>query len=283
MRVCLSLALVAASFSVQARAQNNPKVEDFNATSFDECITGRDIGKLTGVSNPMLLLGSITYVGKVIKSDGTIGAGWVRQPLSLPVITSEDVSPDVATCSKKFEAAKTGSIGVLGLTLNADSTDVYSVTVRLITRQKLAMIPRGAISMQAWLSDTYRPNFQAVVNSTPKEVEDFFIFDNISVYLLEVQKFKRVNGGLTGAFGIFTGGISYKREEDFRGVRIIVTGDTVNLHRSNYAPDPVPVVAPPVVAGATQVLRTLAPAEATATLTRVTDAAKDAAPTLQNP
>lgn len=277
MRVCLGLALVAASYSVQAVAKNNPAVTDFGATSFDECIAGRDIGKLTGVSNPMLLLGSIAYVGKIIKSDGTMGAGWVRQPLSLPVITSEDVSPDVATCSKRFEAAKNGSIGVLGLAINAESTDVYSVTVRLITRQKLAPIPKGAILMQSWLSDTYRPNFQAVVNSTPKEVQDFFIFDNISVYLLEVQKFKRVAGGLAGAFGLVTGSASYKREEDFRGVRMIVTGDTVSLNRANYAPDPAPIIAPPVVAGATQVLRTLAPGEATDTLNRVTEAAKDAA------
>lgn len=267
-------AVAAALISSSAQAQNNPAINDFNATSFDDCVMGRDIGKLTGVSNPMLLLGSLAYIGKVMKYDGSLGDGWVRQTMSLPIVTAESVTPDVTTCTKRFETTADGSINVLGLSIGANRADVYNVTVRLIARQSVSPVPVGTTLVPPWYSERYRPAFETVMKSAPNTVVDFFVFDNISIYLLEVQKFQRINSGLSGAIGLITGGGTYKKLEDFKGVKLIVTGDAVHLNKTSYsAAVPVQAAIPAVVAQPAQAVQVLSPAEATNVRSRVVEAA----------
>lgn len=242
-----------------ALAQNNPNVTDFSATSFDDCISGADIQKLTGVNNPMRLLGALTYIGPIMKSDGTIGTGWVRQPMALPLVNSDSTSPDVATCSKRFETTADGGINVLGISVSASKNEVYSVRVRLIARQSVAPVPVGNTLVQPWYSDRYKGAFQATVAATPTGVNDFFVFDDIAIYLLEVERYRKEAVGIAGVVQFISGSANYKRDEEFKGARVIVTGTAVPLSRSAFVVLPtIPNNQPPLTTAPTsQVIATI--------------------------
>lgn len=222
-------------------AQDNPAIDNFNTAEFSSCYNGRDIGALTRVSNPLLLLGSLTYVGTVLGDNGQTTQGWVREPLSLPIITAETISPDQATCTVKFETVAGGSINFLGLSVNATAGDVYEATVRLISRQTIAPVAEGNVSVTAWRSTRYRDQLRSVISSVSPAVNDFYLFDNISIYIVDVKRYRRrQSGGILG-FGFFSSGINYDRVDDFKGTKLIVTGDTVSLTRLSFGIPQVPV------------------------------------------
>lgn len=227
-------ALMAAFVAMPVLAQDNPSIDNFNAARFTGCYSGRDIGALTRVSNPLLLLGSLTYVGPVMGDNGQTSQGWVREPLSLPIVTAETTSPDQATCTVKFETVAGGSISFLGLSVNASAGDVYEATVRLISRQTIAPVAEGAVSVSAWRSTRYRDQFRSIVSSVSPTIRDFYLFDNISIYIVDVKRYRRRNGGGILNFGLFSGGVNYDRVDDFNGTKLIVTGDTVSLTRQSF-------------------------------------------------
>lgn len=225
----------AVALAAASAASAEVKIDPFKEDLFKGCVQGDDIGAMTKVSNPILLLGSVVHTGKVLNGQGQIVDGLVRKPLALPLITTDSASPDVSTCEHNFKVSADGNISFLGFGLNASKSDIYKVKVRLVARQKLAPVPEQGAQVQPWLSTVYKPQFTSVVSGTPAAVKDFFIFDNISIYLLDVEKYRKVGGGLTGVFGVVTGGANYAKDEDFKGTKIIVTGDTVPLTREMYA------------------------------------------------
>ncbi|MBV2149157.1 hypothetical protein KRZ98_12790 [Sphingobium sp. AS12] len=229
---CAAITLICAFFSVPARA--DVAISAFSKDLFTGCVQGRDIGSLTKSSNPILLLGSVVYTGKVLNDDGTIGSGLVRVPLPLPLITSDAGSPDISTCEHNFQTSADGSISFLGFSLNAAKSDIYKVSVKLVTRQRLAPIAQSGANVQPWFADLYQNQFKQILQSADAAVTDFFLFDNISIYLLQVERYKKANGGLAGAFGAVVGGGSYSRDESFKGTKLIVTGDPVPLTRTMF-------------------------------------------------
>lgn len=238
----LSLAstLTAASTVV---AQDNPAVDNFDARRFASCYSGRDIGALTRVSNPLLLLGSLTYVGPVMGESGASATGWVREPMSLPITTSESTSPDTATCTVKFETVTGGNVSFLGFSTNASAGDVYEATVRLISRQAIAPVAEGNANVSAWRSSRYRDQFRSVISSAAPDITTFYLFDNISIYLLDVKRYQRRAAGGFLNFGLFSGGVNYDRVDNFSGSKLIITGDPVVLTRASYN---LPVLPPTV-------------------------------------
>ncbi len=236
------------------------KVQPFSQDLFAGCVAGQDIGALTEVSNPLLLLGSIVYSGKVLSTTG-VKDGLVRQSLPLPIISTDAGSPDVSTCEHNFSVNADANLSFLGFALGANKNDVYKVRVRLVARQKVAPVVQGGSSVQPWYSTLWRAQFKQVIDSAATGVNDFFIFDNISIYLMDVEKYKKVGGGLSGAFGLVTGGTSYARDDSFKGTKLIVTGDTVHLTRTMFGPAPTITVSIP---SETQAIRTLSAPDASA-------------------
>lgn len=226
--------LIASLAATSAAAQDNPAIDNFNTAQFNGCYSGRDIGALTRVSNPLLLLGSLTYVGTVLGDNGQTTQGWVREPLSLPIITAETTSPDQATCTVKFETVSGGSINFLGLSVNASSGDVYEATVRLISRQTIAPVAEGDLSVTAWRSTRYRDQLRSIISSVSPTINDFYLFDNISIYIVDVKRYRRRGANPFLGFGFFSSGINYDRVDDFKGTKLIVTGDTVSLTRLSF-------------------------------------------------
>ena len=112
-----SVALLAILGSVPAYA--DVAISPFSKDLFTGCVQGRDIGLLTKSSNPILLLGSVVYTGKVLNDDGTVGSGLVRIPLPLPLVTSDAGSPDISTCEHNFQTSADGNVSFLGFSLRA--------------------------------------------------------------------------------------------------------------------------------------------------------------------
>lgn len=257
-------------FLVSTAARADVNIKEYSENLFQGCVSGDDIGVLTGVSNPLLLLGSMVYSGNVLTPQGP-KPGLVRQPLALPLITSDAASPDISTCEHNFSVKNDGNLTFLGFSLSASKSDIYKVRVRLVSRQKVAPVAQNGALVQPWFSDTWKPMFKQVVDSADSNVSNFYIFDNISIYLLDVEKYKKVNGGLAGVFGINLGGANYAKDDSFKGTKLIVTGDTVPLSRNMFGPITFPssVVTP----DASQSLRILDPAEAATINARFTSRA----------
>jgi hypothetical protein len=213
------------------------KVEPFTSSLFSGCVSGNDIGQLVDSSNPISLLGSLVYTGDVLTPSG-IKRGLVRQPLALPIITTDSVSPDVTTCEHNFSVGADSNLSFLGFALSAKKSDIYKVKVRLVARQKVSPVAQNGSSVQPWLSETWKPIFSAAVE--PTDATKFWIFDNISIYLLDVERYKKAGGGLSGVFGLVTGGANYERDDSFKGTKLIVTGDSVPLTRAMFTDKPVP-------------------------------------------
>ncbi len=248
-KIAATLALATTlSFGSNAVAQSdNAAIDNFDPTRFSSCYQGEDLGRMTKVSNPLLLVGSIAYLGPVMTTTGVAATGWLREPLALPVVTADSTSPDVATCSVKFEVTASGNLSFLGFSTNATRGDVYEAKVRLISRQSIAFVPENGSSVTAWHSARYREQFRTVVSAIPSTTDTFYLFDNISIYLLEVTRYQRRSTGGIAAFGLFSGGINYDRVDNFSGTKIIVTGDPVGLYRANYASTSTPQLTTPAV------------------------------------
>lgn len=246
-RLLTLVAALAATIAAPAYAQNlNDNIADYRADLFQNCYAGRDIGALTRVSNPLQLLGAIAYIGPVMGPDGTTTQGWTRETLALPILAAEAIDPDNTTCTYEFEATSDGNVSVLGFTFGAERANLYRVNVRLIARQYLATVAEDGQQVKPWRSAIHKNQILAVLGGADSTVENFFLFDNISIYLLEVERFRKAGFGVGGTLSLFSGGANYKRVESFKGTRLIVTGDPVVLKRSTYvATTPAIAASPP--------------------------------------
>ena len=269
MKVRLAISFASLIFASPALAE--VQVQPFSSNLFAGCVAGRDIGVLTDVSNPLLLLGSIVYPGKILTPAG-IKDGLVRQSLPLPIVSTDAGSPDVSTCEHNFAVNTDANLSFLGFALTASKNDIYKVRVRLVARQKVAPVVQDGSTVQPWFSALWKLQFKQVIDSADPTVNDFFIFDNISIYLMDVEKYKKVGGGLLGAFGLVTAGGNYKRDESFKGTKLIVTGDTVYLTRSLFGAAPIIAASLPDQA---QAIRTLSATEASSLQTTLRTSAAD--------
>jgi hypothetical protein len=267
MRLFLCAALIAATSATAAQAQSlNNNVPDFQSSMFQNCTTGTNIGDVTKVSNPMLLLGSLLYFGTQTDLTGATSTGLIREPLALPIISSDATSPDQVTCNFAFEATGSTSLSIPGLSISAERGDVYKGSVRLVLRQNIATVPESGYNVQAWKSAKYREMFRSAIAFTPSTISEFKLVDNISVYIITAERYKRDNAGIAGAIGILGTSLKYKRDESFAGTKVIVTGDVVTLLRNNYT-SPNPPTPPPTVSAdqntvaQPQVIRSIAPGQ----------------------
>lgn len=210
--------------SGQAKAQSlNPNVADFNTQTLANCYTGTDLGALLNMSNPLTLIGSVGYT-QTLPSGRT---RLQRQPMALPSIVQEAGSPDQTTCSLQLEATTGGSLQILGITAQAERSDVFKIEARLITRQLLSTVVQDEMNVPVWEADQYRTRFRNILERAGGS--NYFLVDNINVYLVTVERYRRSNFSGVGIFAAFGGNVSYKRDENFKGARILVTGDTVPL------------------------------------------------------
>jgi hypothetical protein len=226
-----------------ASAQNNPAIQDYRTDLFGNCIGGTDIGELTKISDPIRLIGSIVYSGPIMLSGGEIGRGWAKAPIAFPVTSSESTSPETTTCTYTFETTTNGSVNVLGFAIAAGRTDVYKISVRLLMKQSLAMAAENNTQVYSWQSVRYHDQISSTISSIDDTVKDFFLFNDVAIYLLQVDRYKKVSIGSSGVLGFFTAAASYKRDETFLGTKIIVTGSPVVLARSAYSKTLIPPIA----------------------------------------
>lgn len=240
-------AFIAGSSSATAQSLNSA-IADFNTAALSGCYTGDDLGALLNLSNPLSLLGSIGYTETL--ADGTTRLR--RQPMNLPSIVTEAASPDLTTCNLTLEATDSGSLNILGIAVQAERSNVFRIQARLITRQSLSTIVEDGQNIPVWESASYGNRFLSIINSRPSG-SNFFLVDNMSVYLVTVERYRRSGFSGLGIFASFGGSASYKRDESFTGTRILVTGDTVSLspHMFQQAASPItpPLVALPLEGG----------------------------------
>ena len=240
----LTGAVVSLALGTHAYAQQlNSSVADYAPSMFSNCYAGNDLAVATGINNPLLLMGSLTYFAETIQPNGSVAKGWVREPLALPIFVPDNTNPDQTTCAVKFEAATTGSLSVMGLSLSASRGEVYSVTVRLISRQEIATVVEGQTQVPAYRAAAYHGAIASIMSSIPAGVDQFFVANNISIYLVQIERYKRGNGSGSFNFGVFTAGGNYSRDESFSGTKIIVTGNMTPLYRANYIAPPAPIIA----------------------------------------
>lgn len=249
LRAILSVAAASWSATVLAVSPNS-EIADFKVDSLNNCYTGEDLGKALNMSNPLSLIGSVAFTtpapGNTVKLN--------RQPMALPTVISEAAAPDQTTCSLNLRATADGSLNILGISVGASKDEVYSIQARLITRQALATVVENGQNMPILESAAYRSRFRFLLQSKPTAT-GFFLVDQISVYLIEVERYRKINANLSGVVAFFGGGGSYKRDENFKGARILVTGDKVPLTIDMFPASPAPAVPP-----------TLAPSDVTSTL-----------------
>lgn len=244
MKTAISAGILFFSIHGVANAQNNSTIADYKADMFKDCIGGTDIGELAKLSDPIRLIGSLVYSGRIMLLGGKIGRGWAKAPIAFPVTSNESTSPETPTCSYTFETIADGSVNILGFSVAAGRTDVYKMSVRLLMKQSLATIAEGDMQVFPWQSVRYRDQLSATIGSVDQDVKDFFLFNDASVYVLQVDRYQKVAASSTGILGFFTASARYKRDETFTGTRIIVTGSPVLLARAAYTkalPVPLPL------------------------------------------
>jgi hypothetical protein len=250
MKKYIALFLVAFSFNSANAASPNLIVNDFNSDSLSNCVDGNDLGKKLGVANPLTLIGSVGFTTK--NADGSIKLN--RQPMALPTVISEAGSPDQTTCSITMRAIADGSLNILGIGAMAKKDELYSITGRLLTRQSLATVVENQQNMPIIESSMYKSRFRNVIAGRPA-AKDWFLVDNINVYLIEVDRYRKVEGGITGVVAMFSGAGAYKKDETFKGARLLVTGDTIPLDLTMFTGSTDTVIVAPLPAS--DVLSTL--------------------------
>lgn len=219
----VALIFVFFAFSSNA-ASPNLSVNDFNTELLSNCVDGEDLGKRLNLANPLTVIGSLIFTEK--KADGKIALR--RQPMALPTIVSEAGSPDQTTCSITVRATADGALSILGVSADAKRDELYAITARLLTRQTLSTVAEKGSILTLIESEQYKPRFYSAISSRPS-AEDFFLVDNINVYLVEVERYKRSSGGVGGVIAYFGLAGAYKKDESFRGNRLLVTGDMIPL------------------------------------------------------
>jgi len=135
-----------------------------------------------------------------------------------------------------MRATTSGNINILGINAAATKDELYSIQARLITRQSLATVVENESSIPVLESEAFRPRFRKLIQGRPTAT-DFFLIDGISVYFITVERYRKADFSLGGMFASFGGGASYKKDENFNGARILVTGDTVPIVIEMFPPD----------------------------------------------
>jgi len=235
MRSAKSLALIAL---FAANAANGQTIKPYNAALFGSCTEGPDLGEMTKGGNPAGLLGSLVYEGQVLDKSGRPGPGLAREPIAVPIETEPSQGPETPTCAEDINVSASASISVLGLGISAAKNEVYRVRVRLIAKQRVSMVPEGGKNEYVWNSQKYKDNFRLAFASIDPKATTAYFFDTINLYILEVERYQKTSG----LFGSMWGGVAYARDNNFKGTRVIVTGASKPLFRSNYtAPTPAPL------------------------------------------
>ncbi|MGV8928513.1 MAG: hypothetical protein ACOH1E_02075 [Brevundimonas sp.] len=228
-----------------AAAQNlNSSIADFNTEALRGCYTGEDLGSLLNMSNPLSLIGSVGFTQTL--SNGTTRLR--RMGMALPYVVTEAAAPDQTTCSLVLEVAQSGAFNILGVSVQGERSNVFKIQARLITRQALSTVVQNGQNVALWEASEYATRFRSLIQGQTQG-SDFFLVDNISVYLVTVERYRKAGWtanflGLTANFG---GNASYRREETFTGARILVTADTQPLSLGMF-PSGVTASAPPIVA-----------------------------------
>ena len=192
-------------------------------------MTGEDLGIKLGMANPLTLIGSLVFTSKLTNGRTTL----YRQPMALPSVVSDAGAPDQTTCNVTLRATLDGSLNILGISAAAKRDELYSITARLLTRQTLATVVENGLNVPVFASDLYAPRFLNAIQRRPTS-ENFFLVDNINVYLIEVERYRRSGGAMSGLIAVFSGAGAYQKDESFRGARLLVTGDTIPLDISMF-------------------------------------------------
>ena len=210
-------------------ASPNLVINEFNSEALSNCVTGEDLGLKLGMANPLTLIGSLIFTSMPINGRRTL----YRQPMALPSDVAEAGSPSQTTCNITLRATVDGSLTILGISAAAKRDELYSITARLLTRQTLATVVEDGLNVPVFASDLYAPRFRKAIQSRPNS-ENFFLVDNINVYLIEVVRYRRAGSTLSGLVAVFSGAGNYQKDESFSGVRLLVTGDTIPLDISMF-------------------------------------------------
>jgi len=206
-------AFIAVFLAVSANAQSpNLVINDFNSEALSNCVTGEDLGLKLGMANPLTLIGSLIFTSKLANGRTALN----RQPMALPSVVTEAGSPDQTTCNVTLRATVDGSLSILGINAAAKRDELYSISARLLTRQTLATVVESGLNVPVFSSDLYAPRFLSAIQRRPGS-DNFFLVDNINVYLIEVVRYRRVGSNLSGIIAVFSGSGNYQKDESFRG------------------------------------------------------------------
>lgn len=218
-----AVACMATISTAQAQALN-PAVADFNADMLRNCYAGENLGELLRMSNPLSLVGNVAFMDTSWQGRRTLQ----RHPIALPVSVTEAASPDQTTCEYKVEATTTGGLNLLGLTVEATRGDVFKIEVRLVSRQALSQVAQDGQMLHVIEADAYRDRFRRVLASHPR-AERFFLVDDIAIYLLTAERYRRASTAGSAVFSFLGGNVRYAKDESFRGAKILVTGSLIPL------------------------------------------------------
>lgn len=238
-----------------AQAQSlNPRVADFNADMLKSCYAGENLGELLRMSNPLSLVGNVAFMDTSWQGRRTLQ----RHPIALPVSVTEAASPDQTTCEYKLEATATGALSILGLSVEAARGDVFRIQVRLVSRQALSQVAEDGQMRHVIEAEAYRDRFSRVLASHPR-AERFFLVDDIAIYLLTTERYRRTSNAGDAMFSFLGGNVRYARDESFTGAKILVTGSLIPLTTSMFqvasAPAPLPA---DEIAAVTAIVETVA-------------------------
>ena len=237
-RIFIAFTAILCATSANA-ASPNLAINDFDSETLTNCVAGEDLGIKLGMSNPLTLIGNLVFTSKGQNGKTTLN----RQPMALPTVVADAGSPDQTTCSITMRATLNGSLNILGVSAAAKKDELYSINARLLTRQTLATVVENGLNVPVFTSDLYAPRFLNAIQRRPNS-ENFFLVDNINVYLIEVERYRKVGKSMSGLIAVFSGAGNYQKDESFKGVRFLVTGDTIPLDISMFRTQPaVPSVA----------------------------------------
>lgn len=241
MMKCTAGVALAFAMSTGVHAQTlNPAVADFNADMLKSCYAGENLGELLRMSNPLSLVGNVAFMDTSWQGRRTLQ----RHPIALPVSVTEAASPDQTTCEYKLEATTTGALNILGLSAEATRGDVFRIEVRLVSRQALSQVAEEGQMRHVIEAEGYRSRFNRVLASHPR-AERFFLVDDIAIYLLTTERYRRTSSAGGAMFSFLGGNVRYARDESFKGAKILVTGSLIPLTPAMFqitgTPAPLPI------------------------------------------
>lgn len=243
MKKSMILGLMAMVLPVPCLAQiDESDVVEFTPELFGSCFDPGQLRVVNSFNDPLSVIGSVIY------RDTALFGGEreiQHRPISLPIIVSDATSPDNQMCDVTFKNSTGGSVEVFGVKVAASDESLFRVTTTLVARQRIAEVPQDGYNLQAWEAKDYRQQFKTVGQQLGAfGVTDMGLVNNVSIYLLEIEKFDKKSGGI---FSVFGGG-EYQRDSSFRGNKLLISGDFIKLKTAFYEPGGIygePVASPP--------------------------------------